>query len=734
MDPLRRWYTHVWCCDFEFHQPRGAHPTPLCVAAYDVLQGESFTAWLDGAPPVTPPWQPTPETLFVMYYGSAELSCFLALDWPLPARILDLYVEFRALTCGRTVPCGHSLLGALAAFGIEGLAAVEKEDMRELAQRGGPYTAAERQALLTYCQTDVDALARLLPAMAPHLDLPRALLRARYMCAAARMEWTGTPVDVETLTELRAQWDVIRHRLAREVNRTCGVFVPTGTVLDPQSRVGAAVLQTAAARGVDPYQLAAAVDHVWHEAQALYGETIAARRAARTRTGLTPAQMARWENAGHDASSWPGLDDMAAALAEELPALGLRANPWAAEADTTTDYAAHLWQLLRHADEHLPAKDAPDLLQRAADLVAADPEGEAWDGPMTFSTARFEQYLACHDIPWPRLTSGALALDDATFREMARAYPEEIGPIREVRHALSQLKLNDLAVGHDGRNRCLLSAFRSRTGRNQPSNSAYIFGPSCWLRSLIQPEPGQAVAYMDWSQQELAIAAALSQDQAMMDAYQSGDFYLAFAKMAGAAPPEATKETHAAVREHFKVVALGVLYGLSEQGIARRLGVPLCHGRLLLQHHKEVFRTFWTWADLVEMQGMLGGHLRTVFGWPVHVETGVNPRSLRNFPMQANGAEMLRLACCLTTERGIRVCAPVHDALLVEASDEEIDGVVVQTQAAMEEASALVLPGFPLRAEAKIVRYPERYRDPRGSGMWGLVQSLLKEVGEEVPF
>src|SRR4029450_2516639 len=143
MGPLRRWYTHVWCCDFEFHQPRGAHPTPLCVAAYDVLQGESFTAWLDGAPPVTPPWQPTPETLFVMYYGSAELSCFLALDWPLPARILDLYVEFRALTCGRTVPCGHSLLGALAAFGIEGLAAVEKEDMRELAQRGGPYTAAE---------------------------------------------------------------------------------------------------------------------------------------------------------------------------------------------------------------------------------------------------------------------------------------------------------------------------------------------------------------------------------------------------------------------------------------------------------------------------------------------------------------------------------------------------------------------------------------------------------------
>jgi hypothetical protein len=658
------------------------------------------------------------------------MGCFLALDWPFPARLLDLYAEFRALTCGRAVPCGYGLLGALAYFSLEGLAAAEKEDMQQLAQRGGPYTAAERRALLTYCQTDVDALARLLPAMLPHLDLPRTLLRGRYMCAAARIEWTGVPCDVETLAELRSQWDTMRYCLAREVNRSCGVFVPTSTVLNPQSRVGAAVLAMATARGVDPYQLAAAVDHVWHEVRLLHTETIHARREARARTGLTPAQMAGWENAGHDSASWPGLDDMAAVLVEELPALGLGAA--VSSGNALPDYGGQLWELLRHGEERFPQRDDPATLQRAADLVAADPEGEAWGGPMTFSTRRFEQYLARHDIPWPRLTGGALALDDAMFREMARAYPVEIGPIREVRHALSQLKLQDLAVGRDGRNRCLLSAFRSRTGRNQPSNSAYIFGPACWLRSLIQPEPGQAVAYVDWSQQELAIAAALSRDHAMQEAYQSGDFYLSFAKMAGAAPPEATKETHAAIREQFKVVSLGVLYGLSEQGIARRLGVPLCHGRLLLQHHKEVFRQFWAWSDQVEIQGMLGGHLRTVFGWPIHVDAGVNPRSLRNFPMQAHGAEMLRFACCLATERGITVCAPVHDALLVEASAEEIDMVVTQTQAAMEEASILVLPGFPLRTEAKIVRHPERYLDPRGVQMWKTVQSLLQEKTSDV--
>src|SRR5262249_34970678 len=148
-----------------------------------------------------------------------------------------------------------------------------------------------------------------------------------------------------------------------------------------------------------------------------------------------------------------------------------------------------------------------------------DKDYGVYDG-RTFKSDRWAAWLAAHDIPWPVLPSGKLALDDDTFREMARSYPA-VAPIRELRTTLAQLRLNELAVGSDGRNRCMLSAFGSRTGRNQPSNSKFIFGPATWLRSLIRPEPGMAVAYIDWSQQELAIAAALSGDQKMQDAYQS---------------------------------------------------------------------------------------------------------------------------------------------------------------------------------------------------------------------
>jgi hypothetical protein len=125
---------------------------------------------------------------------------------------------------------------------------------------------------------------------------------------------------------------------------------------------------------------------------------------------------------------------------------------------------------------------------------------------------------------------------------------------------------------------------------------------------------------------------------------------------------------------------------------------------------------------------MLKGRLHTVFGWLVHVGQKSNPRSLMNFPMQANGAEMLRWACCLATERGIKVCAPVHDAVLIEAPTDDIEAYVRKTQEAMAEASRLVLSGFELCTDVKIIRYPDRYIDPRGEDMWRTVMRILDEI------
>jgi hypothetical protein len=124
---------------------------------------------------------------------------------------------------------------------------------------------------------------------------------------------------------------------------------------------------------------------------------------------------------------------------------------------------------------------------------------------------------------------------------------------------------------------------------------------------------------------------------------------------------------------------------------------------------------------------MLHGKIWTVFGWPILVGTESNPRSLANFLMQGNGAELLRLACCMATESGIEVGAPVHDAILIVAPVDRIEADTARMRDIMSEASSIVLGGFRLGTDVKIVRYPNRYTDKRGTVMWERVCKLVLE-------
>lgn len=561
----------VWVLDFEFTASEGENPAPVCLVAKEWRTGQVLRRWRNDL--LTSPFPLDSQTLLVAYYASAEWNCFLALGWPLPAYCLDLYAEYRCVSNNRFTQ-GSGLLGALCFFGLPGITADEKTDMRRLILDGGPWTAEQRAAILDYCQSDVDATAALLTAMVQHggLDLGRALWRGRYTQTVARMETRGIPLDTVTLARLQGQGDTIQARLIERIDRAYGVF-----------------------------------------------------------------------------------------------------------------------------------------------------EGAS------FRLGKFERYLAQLGIPWPRLPSGALALDDDTFKEQARTYPQ-IAPLRELRASLGQLRLTRLAVGKDGRNRCLLSPFRSVTGRNQPSNARFIFGPATWMRSLIQPPPGYGLAYIDWSQQEFGIAAALSGDLHMMDAYQSGDPYLAFAKQAGAVPPSATKHSHKSERDKFKACVLAVQYGMGAESLALRIGQAPIYARRLLELHRQTYRDFWRWSDAVEDTALLKGGLWTVYGWRVHYGSDarkINPRAIRNFPMQANGAEMLRLACILATDAGIELCAPIHDAILIQAPLEALETRVAEMQAIMQTASEKVLNGFSLASDVVLVQHPERYQDERGAVMWANVWELL---------
>jgi hypothetical protein len=438
-NPLKR-FNQVWAVDTEYIARPGERPIPVCLSAYEYRSRRKILLWQDQLGS-EPPFDISSDSLFVTFYAPAELGFFRAIGWQQPALVLDLFAEYKNRLNGYCNPRGYSLVAALAHHGLDHIDAGEKEDMRNLILRGGPWSAKEKAGILAYCQSDTDALARLLPRMWPHIDFYRAVLRGRYMKAVSAMEYTGVPIDVELYARLNSNWERIQERLIQKVDAQYHVY-----------------------------------------------------------------------------------------------------------------------------------------------------EGRS------FRVELFERYLRRNNMGWPRLDSGNPKLDDDTFEEMAHIFPQ-VANLRKLRQALGEMRLSDLAVGFDGFNRCMLSPFASRTGRNQPSNTKFIFGPGSWLRGLIKPKKGFGVAYTDYSQQEFAIAAALSGDRNMQQAYLSGDPYLAFAKLAGAVPEDATKKTHSEQRNLYKTCVLGTQYGMEQHSLSKRIqpATDRCPGTAAT--HREVFRVFWKWSD-----------------------------------------------------------------------------------------------------------------------------------------
>ncbi|MDA9099980.1 DNA polymerase [Planktomarina sp.] len=573
-------FRKIYAIDFEYCGADGEIPNIVCMVIQDLRSGGVSRCWRDDRSEMrTPPFEAGEDVAIVSYFAPAEVQSMLALDWDIDVSVIDLFAEFRCQTNGNPDVGRKSLVSALQLYGLEQFIPEEKDSMRDLILSGGPWSEAQRSAILDYCQQDVVALGPLLNAMLRHapwseLQFNQALLRGRYMKAVGAMQHRGIPIDLGLLDKLNTNWEDIKLNLIENVDAQYGVYV---------------------------------------------------------------------------------------------------------------------------------------------------------DG--RFKEALFQSYLAREGIPWPRLDSGRLALDRNTFSNMSKRYPT-VQPLHELRKTLGEFKLNNLAVGRDGRNRTLLSPLAAKTGRNQPSTTKFIFGPAKWIRGLIKPTEGSALAYCDWSSQEIAIAAALSDDDLLWAAYESGDPYIAFAIQAGLVPLGATKDTHKGIRNRCKSVVLGTNYGMSAYGVAQAARIHELEAKALLQKHRETYRKFWAWAENNKDRGLLGLKLETCFGWPIQVIAGdVKANTFLNWPMQAHGAEMMRVASILATERSIKLCAPIHDALLIEAHVDQIDSEVVRLKECMSEASEAVLgEGKVCRVDADIVRHPDRYMDEHGQQMWDQIMGLMDKT------
>jgi hypothetical protein len=371
-------------------------------------------------------------------------------------------------------------------------------------------------------------------------------------------------------------------------------------------------------------------------------------------------------------------------------------------------------------------------IRRAVTLIGERPvTPKKWK----FSHKKFEALVVSLGVAdWPRTATGQLATDAKTFKDMAAKCGDRIEQIRQVLKFAAQMRLGPLPVCPDGWCRYDPGDLRSLTGRSQPRTTECPLLRSRFERGVIQARPGFALVQADYVGQELAIAAYRSSDVAMQRAYESRDFYLYLAELAGAVPPGATKANHPRERELYKIVSLGVMFGQTPAGAARQLGISLSDAEALFAAHQKFFPRFWNWSESYLLKAQANKCICTPLGWRLYAHKNTKPRTVLNFAMQATGAEMTRVALCLLTEQGVNVCASLHDAVIVEVPSRLADFTADAVRVAMGKASALLLHGHTLKVEVKTFHHPDRLLDDKGRAMWNQVNDLIEEIrNAEVP-
>jgi len=368
---------------------------------------------------------------------------------------------------------------------------------------------------------------------------------------------------------------------------------------------------------------------------------------------------------------------------------------------------------------------------------------------MTFNTKRFKKLVVNKGYDWTLTDKSQMPLlDKAYFKKKVQQFPE-LRLLYDVRKTLRALSYSNLVEQcKDGYIKPALFPFAQKAGRNNHlPTKGFMLNLAPWMRSLIRPEPEKLIIGADWGQQEIAIAAVLSGDKNYLDVYNNkeGDVYLTLAKMAGAVPQDATKDSHPMMRHIFKSIQLGLGYG---KGI-KSLAVDVYEsnkdeqGHFLLSKpeaydlasniyhwHKQTFNVYWEWIDDVITLSRSAGYYRSLDGWTYFIDSNTKDTQLINLPMQTNGAAMLRRAVirCLESKQIDLLCTH-HDALYISCDAKDKETAVEQLIGCMNEACADILGDkIKIRIDLNTYDSTRGYSDPRGVNMLRKINELLIDV------
>jgi DNA polymerase-1 len=225
------------------------------------------------------------------------------------------------------------------------------------------------------------------------------------------------------------------------------------------------------------------------------------------------------------------------------------------------------------------------------------------------------------------------------------------------------------------------------------------------IRAAFIAEPGHVLLTADYSQIELRLLAHFSRDPLLVEAYRRGDdIHTLTASQVFGVPPLMVTPDH---RRQAKVVNFGIVYGLSPFGLSQNLGIEPAEAKQFIANYFEQYKGVRAFIDKTLEQARRDLKVRTLFGRVRPIpdinsknanQRGFAERTAVNTPLQGTAADLIKVAMiridAALQERGLksRMTLQVHDELVFEVPEKEVDTMQSLVREQMEQVHALAVP------------------------------------------
>lgn len=324
------------------------------------------------------------------------------------------------------------------------------------------------------------------------------------------------------------------------------------------------------------------------------------------------------------------------------------------------------------------------------------------------------EVLADLNIDIGRKTStGRVSTSKAVLEELAQHFelPRLIIEYRE----LDKLKsvytdALPLQIATDGRIHCHLNQTVAATGRLSSSDPNLQNIPirsemGRRIRRAFVAEKGHKIISADYSQLELRLLAHITQDPVMVEAFQKGeDIHARTARLVfGAKTDEELREA----RRFAKIVNFAIAYAIEPWGLSQRVGISRQEAKKVIEDYYNTYKGVRRYMEEVPIRAREHGYVRSLYGrirpLPGITDRNANIRKAAereaiNMPIQGTASDIVKIAMLKVDEEfkraglGARLLMQVHDELLVEVPEKEIERVSEILKHEMETAVSLDVP------------------------------------------